>query len=559
MPRPSVPRSAHHPGGRGGGGRSHAEVGPGGSLSPLLALRFVRFRVLILIQLANAVGVWMHVVAAQWILTEAGRSATEVAAVPAAMSVPFLLLCLPIGAVAGRLSPVRMMAGATALSALASSCAALLASTRPDSLWLLVLTVVGIGSGLVALAIAWQSQIPRLVDRQAVGSAALVDGATFNLARAVGPVAGGLCLSLLGATVTFVVTAVVFALCACCIAGVAPRKPLATSTGETLVQSIRGGLRFTRHSPWTRRLLVRLCLFGLPSAALWALLPLVAHQRLGLGANGFGLLFGVVGLGAVGGTAAITPLRARLTVNQFGFVGSTMFAVMLLGLALATDVWVVAGLLVLGGASWVGVQTTWMAAAHQALPDWVRPRIIALILLAFQGCQAVGALLWGAVADLAGIQWALGVAAALMGLAALGFLRHGLYPSAGIEPEPAATIGPALTSGIEPGGAIRVEVTYVPSAGQLPEFLAAVDALRLSRLRLGAGGWELLVDPAEPDAYVESFPVDSWADYVAAETVRLTVPEQRLRERVRLLLQQEPVTRVLVRELHDRSTRGAVR
>jgi hypothetical protein len=171
----------------------------------------------------------------------------------------------------------------------------------------------------------------------------------------------------------------------------------------------------------------------------------------------------------------------------------------------------------------------------------------------------VGALLWGAVADLAGIQWALGGAAALMGLAALGFLRHGLYPSAGIEPEPAITVGPELTGGIEPDGAIRVEVTYRPSAGQLAAFLAAVDALRLSRLRLGAGGWELLVDPAEPDAYVESFPVDSWAGYLAAETVRLTVPEQRLRERVRLLLQHEPVTRVLVRERHDRSTRGAVR
>jgi hypothetical protein len=200
-----------------------------------------------------------------------------------------------------------------------------------------------------------------------------------------------------------------------------------------------------------------------------------------------------------------------------------------------------------------------MAAAHQALPDWVRPRIIALILLAFQGCQAVGALLWGAVADLAGIQWALGCAGALMGLAALGFLRHGLYPSAGIEPEPAATIGPAFAGRIEPDAAIRVEVTYVPSAGQLAVFLEAVGALRMSRLRLGAGRWELLVDLAEPDAYVETFLVGSWADYVAAETVRLTVPELRLRERVRLSLQREPVTRVLVREPHDRSTRGAVR
>lgn len=533
--------------------RAHASV------SPLLALRFARFRALVLVQLANAIGVWMHVVATQWILTEAGHSATVVAAAPAAMSVPFFLLCLPVGALAGRISPVRMMASATAVSGLASCGASLLAARAPDSVFLLLLTVVAIGSGLVGLAISWQSQIPRLVDRAAVGSAAVVDGAAFNLARAVGPVAGGIGLSLLGPPATFVVTAALFVLCTLCLIGLSPRKLPVSPPSETLVQSIRGGLRFTRNSPWTRRLLFRLCLFGFPSAALWALLPLVVHQRLGLEASGFGLLSGMIGLGAVGGTALLTRVRARLSVNTFGFAGSVTYAVMLTGLALAPDVGVVAGLLVLGGAAWVGVQTTWMTAAHQALPDWVRPRIIALILLAFQGCQALGALFWGAAADLAGLAPALGGAAALMGLAGLGFLRHGLYDSEGIAPEQAQVDQPSLEGNLAPERPVRVEVTYVPSVGQVAAFLEAMGALRLSRLRLGAGGWELLVDPARPETYVESFPIGSWTEYVAAETVRLTVPEQRLRERVRQSLLREPTTRVLVREPHDRSNRGVPR
>ncbi len=553
MTRPSILPSAPSAGRR-IEARSHGHA----SMSPMLALRYSRFRVLVLIQLANAVGVWMHVVAAQWMFTEAGRSATVVAAVSASMSVPFFLLCLPIGALVGRVSAVRMMAAATALSALASLLAALLAARQPGNVPLLLLTVVVIGSGLVALAVAWQSQIPHLVDRPAVGSAAVVDGATFNLARAVGPVAGGVGLSLLGPAVTFVVTSVLFLLCTLCIVGVAPRRPTSRS-GETLAHSIRGCLRFTRHSPWTRRLLLRLCLFGAPSAALWALLPLVVHERLGLDARGFGVLFGMVGLGAVGGTFLLAPVRARLSVNHFGFLGSGLFGVMLLGLALTSSVPVAGALLVLGGASWVGVQTTWMTAAHQALPDWVRPRIIALILLAFQGCQALGALLWGTAADLVGLDWALGGAAALMGLAALGFLRHGLYDSEGIEPELAVAAPPRLADAVEPGRPLRIEVAYLPSPHQVPAFLVAVDALRLSRLRLGAGGWELLIDPSEPEVYVETYPVSSWTEYVAAETVRLTVPEQRLRDRVRRLLDEEPRTRVLVREPSYRPIRGADR
>jgi predicted MFS family arabinose efflux permease len=545
MPRPPFPRSADS-GGRGYGGRTFAEAGRGG-VSPLLSLRVARFRTLVVIQLVNATAVWMHVVAAQWLLAEAGRSATEVAAVPAAMSVPFLLLCLPVGAMVDRFSPAGMMAFATVLSALAGSAAAALAEFRPDSVVPLLLTVVAIGCGLVALAVAWQSQIPYLVERAAVGSAAIVDGTLFNLARALGPIAGGLGLSLLGGPATFGAIAALFALCAVGVMRATPRRAVGRPASEGVVDAIRGGLRFTRHSPWTRRLLTRLCLFGLPSAALWALLPLVAHQRLGLAADGFGLLFGVVGLGAVAGTAVLGPIRARLSVNNFGLLGSLTFAGGLLALATASHVWVVAGALVLGGASWVGVQTTWMTAAHQALPDWVRPRVIALILLVFQGCQALGALAWGRAADVVGVPWALGGSAALMALAALGFLRRGLYDSAGIEPEPAVTTEPAWTGDVEPGRAIRVEVTYVPFVGQEAAFLDALEALRLSRLRLGAVGWELLMDPAEPGAYVETFPLASWNDYVASETVRLTVPEQRLRERVHVLLAQEPRTKVHVR------------
>jgi MFS family permease len=544
MTRPSFPRYASV-GGSGDGRRAEVADRAHASTSPLLALRFARFRLLVLLQLANAVAVWMHVVVAQWIMTDAGRSATVVAAVPAAMSLPFFVLCLPVGALVGRVSPMRMMGSATALSSFSSAAAAVLAVTDPDGV-VLLLTVAAVGSGLVALAIAWQTQIPHLVERRAVGSAALVDGVTFNLARAVGPVAGGLGLSMLGAPETFVATTVLFALCSVGMVAAAPRTLAVKPASESLVRSIRGGLRFTRNSPWTRRLLLRLCLFGLPSAALWSLLPLVVHQRLGLESSGFGFLFGMVGLGAVGGTAVLAPVRAKLAVNHFGFAGSLLFGVMLAGLALSSDPRVVGALLMLGGAAWVGVQTTWMTAAHQALPDWVRPRIIALILLAFQGCQALGGLLWGVAADLVGLSWALGGAALLMGSAATGFLRHGLYPSDGIAPEQARVEEPSLSGGVEPERPIRVEVTYVPAAQRVAEFLEAVESLRLSRLRLGAAGWELLVDPAVPDTFVETFPAGSWADYVAAETVRLTVPEHRLRERVRLLLEEEPRTRVLV-------------
>jgi hypothetical protein len=56
---------------------------------------------------------------------------------------------------------------------------------------------------------------------------------------------------------------------------------------------------------------------GHPASALWAPLPVVAADRLGLGPDGYGLLLGALGVGAVLGAFALAPLRERLPANLF--------------------------------------------------------------------------------------------------------------------------------------------------------------------------------------------------------------------------------------------------
>ena len=54
-----------------------------------------------------------------------------------------------------------------------------------------------------------------------------------------------------------------------------------------------------------RTVLVRGALFSLFASGLWALLPVVALDRLDLGSRGFGVLMGCVGAGAVTGAALL--------------------------------------------------------------------------------------------------------------------------------------------------------------------------------------------------------------------------------------------------------------
>jgi hypothetical protein len=72
--------------------------------------------------------------------------------------------------------------------------------------------------------------------------------------------------------------------------------------------AIRAGQRYVRHSPPVRRMLLRVGLFVLPGAALWALLPLVASRLLGTGPTGYGVLLAALGAGAVLGADLLPRL-----------------------------------------------------------------------------------------------------------------------------------------------------------------------------------------------------------------------------------------------------------
>jgi MFS family permease len=514
-------------------GRS-AGLGPGTVPGPFAALRRRLFAVLLGVQLVHASAVWSHVVTVQWMLTERGESAAVVSSAPAAMALPFLVLALPVGAVVGFASRERLHAVAMLASATSAGAAALLAAADVANAALLVGTVLVVGAALVVVGVAWQSLITELVGRPLLGSATVLDGAIFNVARAVGPLVAGIGLGLTGSSVTFAGTAVAFAACGTVFLALELRRPGRREAPRPIVPDIVEALRFARFSPWTRRLLTRMVMFGLPASALWALVSLVVHDRLGLDSRGFGVVMALLGSGAVVATFVLPPLRTRLSVPVFAAAGSLAYAVTMLVLGLSTSRVLIGAVLVLGGVAWVGVQSTWMMLVHQAMPDWVRPRIIALLLLLFQGTQAVGALLWGLVADLTGLSVALFGATGLMVVSVLALLRGGLGSSAGIEPV-LAEVDTVLHEGLGRTGDGELEVRYeyaVPDRCR-EQFGAAIERLRMSRLRLGARDWRLAPHPGEPGVLVETYRVPSRQDLLAQESVRLTVPEARLRTAVR--------------------------
>jgi hypothetical protein len=167
-----------------------------------------------------------------------------------------------------------------------------------------------------------------------------------------------------------------------------------------------------------------------------------------------------------------------------------------------------------------------------ALPNWVRGRGLAYYLMVFQGAQALGALVWGTVADRTTVSTALLVAAGTLAAGAVVGLRSPLPDTTGMDRTPSTHWpAPQLIVTPEPAdGPILVTLTYHVAEADAVAFTQALRRVGRSRQRTGALRWELFRDGADPTRFVESYLVGTWAEHLRQHEGRLTGADRRFEE-----------------------------
>jgi MFS family permease len=522
-----------------GGREELAAVGPPGSVSgPAVdsawaPLRRKAFRWLWLGVLVGWIGYWMQTVGAQWLLVDAPNAAALVSLVQVANSLPLMLLALPGGVLADSFDRRWLLFTVQVYFFVLAIVLAVLTVAGQTPPVLLLAFTFALGVRVAVQLPAWGASMPELVPRAEIPAASRLDLAGVNVSRAVGPALAGLVIAHLGGV------AVVFALNAFSVV------PLAiallfwrrTQSGlenrrERFVPALRAGGRYVWHEPVVRRILLRTIIFAAPAMALWALLPLIASQRLGVGADGYGAMFGALGLGAIVGAVVLGRVTHRLLTNGTLVAAGVLYAAALAVIVLVPSFPAALATLVLAGLAWMAATSTLQAELQLVLPAWVRARGFAIYTVIFGGAQAGGALLWGLVADRAGLQWTILLAAAVMLAGAVAGLFWRLPETGHIDPQPAVYWPDArLAFDPEPDtGPVLVVVRYTVTPQRQTAFLEAMDHLRRSRRRTGATRWELFRDAEQPDSYVEMFTVASWEEHLRQHEGRLTGSDQEVEE-----------------------------
>jgi len=335
-------------------------------------------------------------------------SAFEVGLLSALEWLPWLLIGLPAGVWVDRVRarPLLIWADVVRLAAIGSVPLA----AAFDALTIGQLLVAGFVTGLatVVFQVAYQSYLPRLVEK-----ADLVEGnaklqGTQAVAGVVGPGLGGLLVHLVRAPFALLVDAASYLVSVVALLAIRSREPEPVPAQErNLRKEIGEGARYVVADPLLRVLTISPAIGNFFYIGFQAIVVLFLVRSVHAESGTVGVLLALVGLGAVAGAAVARPLGRRFGTSRTLWLSIAATAPFALLIPLTTTgaglaFFVVGNVIVLAG---ILVYNVTISAFRQAYcPPSLLGRVVASMRFVLFGTMPLGALLGGTLASLAGVR-----------------------------------------------------------------------------------------------------------------------------------------------------------
>ena len=347
-----------------------------------------------------------------------GAGPGEIGALATAQTLPFLLLAIPMGLLADRVSKRRLMLWAEALRVL--TFLGLLLAAATGNLSIAVLAVLGFigATGTVGFSVAAPAYLPTLVPRAALG---LANG-RLELARsaafAAGPALAGALVAWAGGTPAFVLAAILSASALVLLLALPEAAAIPLAPRRHPLLELREGAALVWRNELLRPILLTAVAWNVAWFVLQAAYVPYAVRSLGLSAGQVGFTLAAYGVGMVLG-ALIAPWVLRLLPFGRAVLLGPVLSVAAAAAMVGTLAWPTAAMATLsfflfgvGPIIWTITSTT---LRQTVTPAAMLGRVTAIFLAVNMGARPVGALLGGWV----GTTWG---AEACLWLALLGFV-----------------------------------------------------------------------------------------------------------------------------------------
>jgi MFS family permease len=380
-----------------------AEVLPAEAAEDRSALAFLKvfrhrnYRLFFSGQLVSLMGSWITNVAQGWLVYSLTHSPLLLGVTSFAGAVPVFFFSAFGGTISDRFDRRRSLLVTQSLACAQSAALAILTLGHWIKVWEIVCLALFQGFVNAFDVPIRQAMTVEMVGKEDLRHAISLNSMMFNLARVIGPSAGGVLIAVVGVGVCFSVDAVSYGAVILSLTwmqfAVRPKVQHAAP-----FRAMAEGFRYAWSEREIRASLVLIAFCSAFGAAYLSLLPAFARDVLHQGSEGLGFLYTAVGVGAFGGAYALarvpdrhlfaTPVVAALSfgVSLILFSQSHWFGLSLILLLPASF-----SLMLLGGSTNSIIQLL--------SRDDMRGRVVAFYAMAFLGMMPWGALLLGAIAE----------------------------------------------------------------------------------------------------------------------------------------------------------------
>ncbi len=385
------------------------------------AFRYRDFRLVWSGACISSIGTWMQKLAQSWLVLEISGSAFWLGLDAFLGEIPIFLFSLVGGVAADRIDRRRILiAGQFLQMSCALALAGLVASGAVEVWHILCLSfLVGLAQAFGGPAYA--ALIPSLVKPRELPNAIAMNSIQFNIARVLGPMAGGLALTKLGAVWCFLLNGLSY---------LAPITSLLLirvrftpkRTADSILESIRQGFAFIRRQTAMEALIAlafSMTIFGLPVIVF---LPVFARDVFGGGPEVYTLLLSLSGAGSITGALLVAAFGHGRHKGRATLLAMVALGAAITGFALSRHLALSSALLFLGGASLVVVFAMVTSLVQLIAVEDMRGRVMSVYNVAFRGGMPIGSLLTGTLVPVFSAPVVVGASGAVLALLGLYFL-----------------------------------------------------------------------------------------------------------------------------------------
>jgi MFS family permease len=350
-------------------------------------------------------GTWMQATAQGALVKDLTDSTAYLGLVSFAAGVPNIVLILSAGVIADRIPRRKLLMLVQSTMMFPAVMLAILTFTGLVQPWHILVLAVILGIANAFDGPARQAFLPELVeDRRDLTNAIALNAMMFNSAVVIGPAIGGLLYDWVGPGWCFTANSISFiaVIIALGLMHIQEQSQLATKQPRVSLNEMSVGVKFVLKNKEVLLITLSVGMASVFGVGMLAIMPSWADHILHGGAQTYGWILAMRGLGALSGSIAVASLGHIRHRGRLWAAGIFLLPAALLVFSFMRSIPTALFIMLFVGLGFVLTANTSNALVQSRIPDEMRGRVMAVYLWVFFGAFPLGSLQAGFLAEIIG-------------------------------------------------------------------------------------------------------------------------------------------------------------